>query len=175
MNFKSEKQAEIEELNSLTYSVQNEKKKLTNELKEFKAELQDKNETLEDFKHSIKDLSKKNQRLQSQLEDTQQYDDVHEELIYYKNQTKDLKSQLTDHKERISFLESTQKSTAMKQEMEEERNAQNSRIESSRLPTFSQNVFTQEEDEPKPVNAHRNTVSSNCWLLDFNNRRSPAR
>lgn len=69
-----------------------------------------------------------------------------EELGFYKEQNNDLNGRLEANKDRIAYLEETLRSTEDKTRQDESTNTKEVKVDSSRVPTFNRNVFTQDDD-----------------------------
>ena len=131
-------------------------KKTKGDIRKLQDEVRDKDERLQEFKTQIKELRRDNQELAGQLEELRRRREDNDELEYYKTQTKELNQKLSSQKERISFLESTLKSTGEKPPRPDTSLKKETTADSMRVPTFSNNVFTLEDEDSK---SHKNAFN----------------
>lgn len=131
-------------------------KKTKGDIRKLQDEVRDKDERLQEFKTQIKELRRDNQELAGQLEELRRRREDNDELEYYKTQTKELNQKLSSQKERISFLESTLKSTGEKPPRPDTSQKKETTADSMRVPTFSNNVFTLEDEDSK---SHKNAFN----------------
>lgn len=152
----------------------NQAKKVKTDLRKLQDEVRDKDERLHEFKVQIKELRRDNQDLAGQLDELRRRREDDDELEYYKTQTKELNEKLSSQKERISFLESTLKSTGDKPPRPDTSLKKETTVDTMRVPTFSNNIFTLEDEDSK---SHRNAFNSKDVsklaknFIDNNNRR----
>jgi predicted RNase H-like nuclease (RuvC/YqgF family) len=137
-----------------------ENKRIIKELKEKKIENEEMREVNQGVQSKINEMAVEVEMLRHQQKENSR--DDREELIYYKNQAKDLSEKLSQQKNRISYLEETLRSTDDKTKQNESTNGRENKIDTSRVPTFSRNVFTQDDETNSLKNKQEsNTVNIN--------------
>lgn len=159
---KNRKAREVDDWKLKHKNLNNETKKLKAQVDKLKDEITESNDKANEYKQMYFNTEKKCEQFKEENETLKSTKDEDTKLKHYMTQTKELNEKVIEQRERIHHLESTLKSTNEKPPRPhssfQKEAGHATCLDSTRMPTFSNNVFTQEaEEDSRSNNYHQDS------------------